>query len=48
MPDKKVRVIAPIPTLPNPYIYVVIYVRVSSPTEKQLRSVSNQDLILFR
>ena len=42
MPDKKVRVIAPIPTLPKPYIYVVIYVRVSTPTEEQLRSASNQ------
>ena len=34
MPDKKVRVIASIPTLPKPYIYVVIYVRVSTPTEE--------------
>lgn len=42
MPDKKVRVIAPIPTLPKPYIYVVIYVIVSTPTEEQLRSASNQ------
>lgn len=48
MPDKKVRVLAPIPTLPKPYIYVVIYVRVSIPTEDNLEAHLIKYLILFR